>query len=151
LLNSEENATPLHVDARQQHGQYNQLPTRKYMTRTTKKNQGSALVYSTETGRICPDCSQPIAQCVCRSPQIAPSADGVVRISLETKGRRGKGVTVIKGVPLDPLALAALAKKLKAVCGSGGTAKDGVIEIQGDHRENVMRHLASTGWAIKRA
>jgi translation initiation factor 1 len=70
---------------------------------------------------------------------------------METKGRRGKGVTVIKGVPLDAAALVDLGKQLKTVCGSGGTAKDGIIEIQGDHRELVVQKLAARGWVVKRA
>lgn len=111
----------------------------------------STLVYSTETGRICPGCQQPIAKCGCKSAAKAPVGDGIVRVSLDTKGRRGKGVTVIKGVPLDATALAALGKQLKAACGSGGTTKDGVIEIQGDHRDKVMPLLSAQGWVVKRA
>lgn len=74
-----------------------------------------------------------------------------MRVSLETKGRRGKGVTVVKGVPLDAIALAALGKQLKAACGSGGTTKEGVIEIQGDHRDLLIEKLAKSGWVVKRA
>jgi len=80
-----------------------------------------------------------------------------VRVGRETGGRKGKAVTLIKGLPLDDAALHALAKQLKAVCGSGGTVKDGVIEIQGEHIERVMAWLAARpecaaqGWKIKRA
>jgi len=113
----------------------------------------SRLVYSTEHGRVCPDCGQPMAACTCRQQAAAaarPATDGIVRVSLETKGRKGKGVTVVKGVPLDDAALAALGKQLKSACGSGGTTKDGVIEIQGDHREAVMGLLQKQGMAVKR-
>lgn len=118
----------------------------------SSKRSDSSLVYSTVTGRICPDCLRPVAACSCRAAaRQAPASDGVVRVSLETKGRRGKGVTVIKGVPLDAAALAELGKQLKAACGSGGTTKLGVIEIQGDHRSAVIAKLASRGWVVKRA
>lgn len=121
------------------------------MASTTNRRQGSSLVYSTETGRMCPVCSQPVAQCLCKAVKTVPRSDGVVRVSLETKGRRGKGVTVIKGVPLDAVELASLGKQLRTACGSGGTCKEGVIEIQGDHRELVMQKLAPHGWVVKRA
>ncbi|MBP6018272.1 MAG: translation initiation factor Sui1 [Burkholderiaceae bacterium] len=116
-----------------------------------RKPSGSTLVYSTETGRICPDCRQPTPNCICKAVTKQVIGDGVVRVSLETKGRRGKGVTVIKGVPLDALALAELGKQLKAASGSGGTTKNGIIEIQGDHREMVMQRLSQRGWQPKRA
>ena len=120
---------------------------------TVKKSAaGSRLVYSTESGRVCPDCGQPVAACTCKqSARAVPAGDGIVRVSLDTKGRKGKGVTVIKGVPLDAAALAALGKQLKANCGSGGTTKDGVIEIQGDHRDTVMAALQKQGMTVKRA
>ena len=120
---------------------------------TMKSNQASALVYSTEAGgRMCPDCGAPMAQCRCRQIQArAPATDGIVRVSHETKGRKGKGVTVVKGLALDAAALAALGKQLKTACGSGGTAKDGVIEIQGDHRELVIAALSKQGHTVKRA
>lgn len=108
------------------------------------------LVYSTDSGRICPDCRQPVAQCICKQP-LAPTGDGVVRVSRETKGRGGKAVTVVKGVLLDAPALADLGKQLKAACGTGGTVKDGVIEVQGDHIERVMQLLKAQGHTVKRA
>lgn len=77
-------------------------------------------------------------------------SDGVVRIRRETKGRNGKGVTVVTGVPLDPVGLAGFAKQLRQTCSSGGTLKDGVIEIQGDHVEAVSKVLTDRGWRIKR-
>ena len=110
-----------------------------------------SLVYSTDSGRICPGCRQTVAACVC-GKKVIPAGDGIVRVSRETKGRKGKGVTLIKGLPLDEAALTALAKQLKAQCGSGGTVKDAVIEIQGDHIERVMAALAKAGsWPVKRA
>lgn len=112
----------------------------------------SRLVYSTDTGRICPDCRRPVASCVCGQAKLpVPPADGIVRVSHETKGRKGKGVTLIKGLALEADALALLAKQLKASCGSGGTAKDGVIEIQGDHRELVIAALVKLGRTVKRS
>ncbi|TAK03536.1 MAG: translation initiation factor Sui1, partial [Candidatus Manganitrophaceae bacterium] len=101
----------------------------------------SGIVYSTEHGRMCPDCGEPIAQCRCRQKQSAPKKDGIVRVSRETKGRKGKGVTLIAGVPLHPEGLRDLAKELKQTCGSGGTVKEGVIEIQGDHRDVIVEAL----------
>ena len=77
--------------------------------------------------------------------------DGVVRVGRESKGRGGKTVTVVKGLGLDDARLAQLAKQLKAACGSGGTVKDGVIEVQGDHRVLVMQVLAQQGWVVKQA
>ena len=113
------------------------------------KSSSGGLVYSTDTGRMCPVCRQPIAQCTC-GQKPAPQTDGIVRVSRETKGRAGKGVTLVKGVPLDAVALAALGKQLKAACGSGGTVKDGVIEVQGDHVDVVIGLLHKQGYTVKR-
>ena len=109
------------------------------------------LVYSTEHGRMCPECRKPLAECSCGQNTVMPSSDGIVRVSRETKGRKGKGVTLIKGLALDALALAQLGKQLKTACGSGGTVKDGVIEIQGDHCERVIENLKKQGWVVKRS
>lgn len=109
------------------------------------------LVYSTDAGRMCPACRQPLAQCTCKSAQAVPVGDGIVRVSRETKGRGGKAVTVVKGVLLAEAELAYLGKQLKAACGSGGTVKDGVIEVQGDHVERVMEALKKLGHTVKRA
>lgn len=114
-------------------------------------NEHTRLVYSTEQGRICPDCGQPAAACICKKARAMPAGDGIVRVSHETKGRKGKGVTVIRGVPLDEAALGLLGKQLKSGCGSGGTTKDGVIEIQGDHREFVIAALQKQGMTVKRS
>lgn len=114
-------------------------------------SSNSRLVYSTDTGRVCPDCGQPQAACICKQRVAVPAGDGVVRVLRETKGRGGKAVTVVRGLPLAPDALAALGKLLRTACGSGGTAKDGVLEIQGDHVERVMALLAADGHKVKRA
>jgi translation initiation factor 1 len=117
-----------------------------------KMKINSGLVYSTDSGRMCPACSKPVAQCDCAAQARArPPGDGVVRVSRETKGRGGKAVTVVRGVDGDDAALTALAKQLKAACGSGGTVKDGVIEIQGDHGDRVIAHLKAQGRHVKRS
>ncbi|MDE2078698.1 MAG: translation initiation factor Sui1 [Burkholderiales bacterium] len=109
------------------------------------------LVYSTESGRMCPECRQPVAQCVCKAASPPPAGDGIVRVSRETKGRGGKAVTLVKGVPLSLDGLNALGKQLKSACGSGGTVKDGVIEVQGDHCDKVVTALKAQGFTVKRA
>jgi translation initiation factor 1 len=116
------------------------------------KSSSSGLVYSTEVGRTCADCRRAIGECVCKAVSKAGAAgDGVVRVSRQTKGRGGKSVTLVKGLALDPLALAALGKQLRTTCGSGGTVKDGVIEVQGDHCDLVMETLTAQGHHPKRA
>ena len=115
------------------------------------KNDAGGLVYSTGIGRICPGCRRPIADCVCKQKRSQAVPDAVVRVSRETKGRNGKSVTVIRGLPLGPDDLAELGKQLKTGCGSGGTVKDGVIEVQGDHCARVMEMLGKAGWTVKRA
>jgi len=109
------------------------------------------LVYSTEHGRMCPDCGQPVAQCICRAQKSAPKGDGNVRVGRETKGRKGKGVTVITGLPLDGKDLETLARQLKQLCGAGGTVRDGIIEIQGDHRDQLTAELIKRGFAAKKS
>jgi translation initiation factor 1 len=115
------------------------------------RSASGGLVYSTDTGRMCPACRKPIDQCACKLQAASPPSDGVVRVSRETKGRGGKAVTLVKGAPLNAEALAALGKQLRAACGSGGTVKDGVIEVQGDHCERVMELLKKEGWTVKRS
>jgi translation initiation factor 1 len=116
------------------------------------RNTGGGLVYSTEGGRMCPGCRRPVAQCTCSQASAAALAsDGIVRVQRETKGRGGKAVTVVRGVPLDAVALTKLGQELKAGCGSGGTVKDGVIEVQGDHVDKVMALLQQRGHRVKRA
>lgn len=111
-----------------------------------------ALVYSTNGGKTCPTCRQAQADCRCKAlAQSAILGDGKVRVRRETSGRKGKGVTVVLGLPLTADGLATVAKQLKAACGSGGTVKDNTVEIQGDHVERVMQWLTQAGYAPKRA
>lgn len=100
---------------------------------------------------MCPGCRQPLADCVCSQVNARVKTDGVVRVSLETKGRGGKGVTLVKGLAMDPLALMHMGKQLRAACGSGGTVKEGVIEVQGDHVQGVMVMLQKLGHVVKRS
>ncbi len=102
---------------------------------------------------MCPACGRAVGECVCRElqAQAIPAGDGVVRVSRETKGRKGKGVTLISGVPLDENKLRNLGKQLKRRCGAGGTVKDRVIEIQGDHRDVLIEELKKQGYTVKRA
>ena len=117
----------------------------------TSSSKGG-LVYSTDGGRMCPDCRQVLTACICKAvARTRPVGDGVVRVACETKGRGGKSVTIVKGLTLDPLALALLGKQLRTACGSGGTVKEGVIEVQGDHCERVIEALAKYGHRAKRA
>jgi translation initiation factor 1 len=110
------------------------------------------LVYSTDSGRMCPVCRQPIAQCVCAAAARPSSfSDGVVRISRETQRRGGNAVTVVRGLAPDAALLDKVARQLKTACGSGGTVKDGVIEVQGDHCDKVLALLAAQGHQVKRA
>jgi translation initiation factor 1 len=113
----------------------------------------SNIVYSTGLGTMCAGCRRPIAQCACKSAHGKPlRADtGAVRVCRQTKGRAGKGVTAISGLPLSPTALARLAGELKRFCGSGGTVKAGVIEIQGEHRDRLVAELIRRGFVAKRA
>lgn len=111
------------------------------------------IVYSTGQGRICPGCRRPVAGCVCKSAAGKPvRADaGKVRVSRQTQSRAGKAVTLISGLPLGDAQLAALASELKRHCGSGGTVKDGAIEIQGEHRDTLVAELVRRGFAAKRS
>lgn len=110
-----------------------------------KRPSSSTLVYSTDPStRLAADTALARA-----SPQVPPKTGGV-RLSYETKGRKGKGVTIIRGVPLLPDDLEVLGKQLRSQCGSGGTVKDGAIEIQGDHRDRVEPILHTKGWTVKR-
>lgn len=115
-----------------------------------ENNTISGAVYSTEFGRMCPVCGRATGDCVCRRKNVLPEGDGVVRVSRETKGRRGKAVTLVAGVPLTLDGRAILAKQLKRKCGSGGTIKDDVIELQGDHRDVVTAELKRQGYRVKR-
>lgn len=110
----------------------------------------SGLVYSTDTGRHCPDCSQPVDACICKK-NLIPEGDGIARVRRETKGRGGKTVTTISGVALPEELLKELASALKKRCGCGGSLKDGVIEIQGDHVELLLDELIKRGFKAKKS
>lgn len=116
-----------------------------------KINKDSVAVYSTDQGRISPDCCKPTRDCVSSQKRQTTIGDGIVRISLEKKGRKGKGVTLLTGVPVKHAELPGLAKKLKQKCGSGGTVKNGSIEIQGDHRDSLMEEMKKLGYTVKRS
>jgi translation initiation factor 1 len=98
---------------------------------------------------LCPKCHQLKSTCTCKSEE--PSKSSVVRVGRETKGRRGKGVTIISDLPLEAIALAELTAKLKHRLGTRGTTKDGRIEIQGDHRDRIVQELEGLGYRVKRA
>jgi translation initiation factor 1 len=115
-----------------------------------KSSSKGGLVYSTDGGRMCPECRRPLPECTCKAVAVI-KGDGVARVSRQTKGRGGKSVTLVKGLALDAAALALLARQLRTACGSGGTVKDGVIEVQGDHCELVMELLGKQGHRAKRA
>ena len=110
------------------------------------------LVYSTDTGRTCPACRQALAACQCKAlAQAAPQGDGVGRVTQEKQGRGGKTVIVVRGLALDAESLAALGRRLRAACGAGGTARDGMLEVQGDHADKVVALLLADGHRAKRA
>ena len=114
-------------------------------------SKNSRLVYSDEIGSTCPKCRKPLKSCDCHNTTSVSKGDGIVRVSRSTAGRKGKGVTIITGVPLQDKKLKELAKKLKQKCGSGGTVKDGIIEIQGEHRDMLVEELQKQGWTVKKA
>ena len=119
------------------------------MAKITDRN--SRLVYSTDYGRCCPACGKPHSQCTCRQQKTSPAGTGKITVGRSTKGRQGKGVTVIAGIPLDREGLLRLAKELKSKCGSGGTVKEGSIEIQGEHRDLLVAELKKRGYPAKRS
>lgn len=108
------------------------------------------LVYSTDQGRHCPDCGEPRDQCRCSQARV-PEGDGIARVRRETKGRGGKTVTTISGVPLAEEPLRELASALKKRCGCGGSLKDGVVEIQGDHVELLLAELQARGFKTRKS
>jgi translation initiation factor 1 len=121
------------------------------------RNRDAQTVYSSEHGRHCPHCGLPKKKCVCRaSPRGDKSvanadSDGIVRVGRTSKGRGGKTITEVKGVQLPEAELRDLAKALKRRCGTGGTLKDGVIEIQGDQRDTLVAELEARGFTVKRS
>lgn len=112
----------------------------------------SKLVYSTGGDNQCPRCGKRLDKCRCEQIEHRqPKGDGIVRIGRETKGRGGKQVTLIRGIELPEAELKALAKKLKARCGSGGSVKQGVIELQGDKRQIALEFLEAENFTVKLA
>jgi translation initiation factor 1 len=109
------------------------------------------IIYSTGVGSLCPNCRRPVRECVC--PKGAPGAakPAAVRVGREIKGRAGKGVTTISGLPMSLFDIESLATKLKKRCGAGGTVSEGVIEIQGDHRDMIVAELIKLGWPAKKS
>lgn len=114
------------------------------------------IVYSTDGGRVdyCPTCGLRREACICQKkssnrPKAPTPNDGIVRLQRDRKGRGGKTVTLITGVRGGPASIEQLATTLKRLCGSGGGVKDGVIEIQGDHRERLAAKLAQMGYTVK--
>lgn len=115
----------------------------------SNKRKTAGLVYSTEFGKACPECGHPKSSCSCGQKKIKVPNDGVVRIARQTKGRKGAGVSLVTGIPLEGNDLKKLAKKLKQKCGTGGTIKSGTIEIQGDHRAALQAELVQLGYVVK--
>ena len=113
----------------------------------------SHLVYSTESGKICPLCQKPVADCTCKKKKSRSQTnikyDGIIRIQREVKGRKGKTVTTVFGFQLADDELKNLAAQLKRRCGTGGSVKDGVIIIQGDHRDTLITELKNRGFKAK--
>lgn len=117
------------------------------------------LVYSTERGRICPECGKQVSACSCKKKkavnvhkqQTDYHNDDTIRIRREVKGRKGKTVTAVFGVPLENEQLRHFAKTLKHRCGAGGSVKDGVIVIQGDHRQTLLDEIKKHGYTVKLA
>ena len=113
------------------------------------------LVYSTEAGQICPKCQKPVTGCTCKKKRVRPDPqpqfkpDGIIRIQRETKGRKGKTVTTVFGFDLDDQDLKSFAKDLKRHCGAGGSVKEGMIVVQGDHRDAVKGFLEWKGFKVK--
>lgn len=106
-----------------------------------KPTTDDPIVYSTDKGRITPQ----------TETKTAPQGDGVIRIHRDSKGRKGKGVSVLIGFALDEKALKQLAQKIKKQCGCGGTVKNFTIEIQTDNRELIKSILDKMGYQVKLA
>ncbi len=110
-------------------------------------------VYSTEHGRVCPDCGKPSQNCECKLKKNIPHVkrDGIIRLRLERKGRGGKTVTLVEGLPFKEDLLKEIARDLKRHCGVGGAVKNGIIEIQGDVRDTALTLLQEKGYHVKKA
>jgi translation initiation factor 1 len=116
------------------------------------RKQENRTVYTTDQGRICPQCGRVVKDCICQSRKNPlPTGDGIVRVRLEKKGRGGKMVTTISGCLLRESELYKLAGTIKRLCGAGGAVKDGIIEVQGDHCDKVIALLKEQNFTAKRA
>ena len=109
------------------------------------------IIYSTGIGSLCPNCRRALKECVCPKGAPGTSPMSSVRVGREVKGRAGKGVTTVTGLPLPGVEIEALARELKKRCGSGGTVRSGIIEIQGEHRDTIVAELKKLGWPAKKA
>ena len=122
-------------------------PGPRYRSRVSGKGR---LVYSTETGSVCPRCGWPARECRCsKSAEEPVPAKVVAKLRLETAGRGGKSVTVVDGLPRNAAFVEGLAKELKRTLGTGGTAAEGAVEIQGDHRDRLRAFLSKRGFLVK--
>lgn len=119
------------------------------------RRENERTVYSSELGRLCPHCGSPSGRCRCgrrlskNEEATAADGDGIVRVSRTRRGRGGKTVTLVTGVPVSAQALRDLTSDLKKRCGTGGAAKDGIIEIQGDQRDALVNALEERGFQVK--
>ncbi len=111
----------------------------------------SRIVYSTGIGALCPNCRRPVRECVCPKGASGAAKPLGVRVGREVKGRAGKGVTTVTGLAASLSDIESLATQLKKRCGSGGTVREGVIEIQGDHRDVIVAELLKLGWPAKKS
>ena len=109
------------------------------------------IIYSTGVGSLCPNCRRPVRDCVCPKGVPGAAKPAAVRVGREVKGRAGKGVTTVTGLPIPLSEIESLATQLKKRCGSGGTVRAGVIEIQGDHRDVIVSELIKLGWPAKKS
>ncbi len=119
-----------------------------------KRSMDGRPVWSSDPGFVppCEACGEPPDRCRCRESAAAPPpSQQTVVVRIERKGRGGKTVTVVDGILGPPDHLAAVAKKLKAACGTGGTAKEGTVELQGDHRDRAVAALEAEGYRVRRS
>jgi translation initiation factor 1 len=108
------------------------------------------IVYSTDVGRICPGCGWPVNDCKCSASLDQPIPGRIVaKLRMEKKGRGGKTVTVVDGLPRNAAFLKELSQELKRACGTGGAVLEGAIELQGELRERIREVLVKKGYAVK--
>ena len=119
---------------------------------SSSRDDAPRVVFSSESGRLCPDCNKAVSACVCSALKklAVPQGAGTARVKRDNKGRGGKTVTVVTDLPLNAIELEALGKKLRTRCGAGGTTRDGVIEVQGDHVERVFAFLVAEGFKARK-